>query len=245
MDDPLNRRMIVALLALLPIVLFALACQSLSPPPGQAQAAQAAELAALPGTAVDAPIVGLEPAPGTLSADAMDAARAANARDRSHHARAAAVSRLKANRNEDRSHRSAKPHDFSKARVNKRRTDRAIVGEQDVVEHIFQQDDVRGAGAFLQPLLQRRYRIQRSDRAKKGVFNCEASFLGERREMPGPTLHHSGVRTAENEDFALVVLRDCRDMRVVMIVIVTMIVAAAVVMVVLGVVVTVMVAVGV
>ncbi|MFO1255683.1 MAG: cell wall hydrolase [Sphingomonadaceae bacterium] len=81
MDDPLNRRMIVALLALLPIVLFALACQSLSPPPGQAQAAQAAELAALPGTAVDAPIVGLEPAPGTLSADAMDAARAANARD--------------------------------------------------------------------------------------------------------------------------------------------------------------------
>jgi hypothetical protein len=81
MDDPLNRRMIVALLALLPIVLFAALCQTFSPPPSQAEAARAAELAALPGGAADAPIIGLEPAPGTLSLDAMDAARAANARN--------------------------------------------------------------------------------------------------------------------------------------------------------------------
>ena len=81
MEDPLNRRMIVALLAMLPIVLFAIACQNFHPASTQAQAALAAELAALPGNAADAPIVGLEPPPGMLSPDAMDAARAANARD--------------------------------------------------------------------------------------------------------------------------------------------------------------------
>lgn len=81
MDDPLNRRMIVALLALLPIVLFAIACQSFQPRAATAETTQAAELAALPGNALDAPIVGLEPPPGSLSPDAMDAARAANARD--------------------------------------------------------------------------------------------------------------------------------------------------------------------
>ena len=79
MEDPLNRRMIVALLALLPIVLFAWICQSFVPPPSKAEAALAAELAALPGNASEAPVVGLKPAPGVLSLDAMDAARAANA----------------------------------------------------------------------------------------------------------------------------------------------------------------------
>ena len=87
--------------------------------------------------------------------------------------------------------------------------------------------------------------------AERDCVGQHVAGIGKQRERArdhaADGLHdHEGEDDEKgNEDFALVVLRDCRDMRVVMIVIVTMIVAAAVVMVVLGVVVTVMVAVGV
>lgn len=79
MDDVLNRRMIVALLALLPIMLLVYFSQTMASPVGPADAADAAELAALPGSAAEAPVVGLEPPMGSLSLGAMDAARASNA----------------------------------------------------------------------------------------------------------------------------------------------------------------------
>ena len=81
MDDPLNRKMIVALLALLPMLLFALACQTFHPPVSTPQSRQAAELAALPGKASEAPLFTAQMVPGVITAGAMDSARAQNAGD--------------------------------------------------------------------------------------------------------------------------------------------------------------------
>lgn len=81
MDDPLNRRMIVALLAFVPLLLLLLAGRFVTKPvhASPADAAQRAELAALPGNAADAPVFGTDLAPALLAPDAMDAARASNA----------------------------------------------------------------------------------------------------------------------------------------------------------------------
>lgn len=83
MDDPLNRRMIVGLLALVPLLLVLLAGRYFHPPVRStpAEAAQAAEIAALPGGAFDAPVFGTDIPPAMLAPDAMDAARASNARN--------------------------------------------------------------------------------------------------------------------------------------------------------------------
>ena len=81
MDDPLIRRMTIALLALLPTFLFALACQTFHPPVLTHQDLVAAQLAALPGKPEDAPLLTGAMVPPTLSADQMDQARARNARD--------------------------------------------------------------------------------------------------------------------------------------------------------------------
>ena len=81
MDDPLNRRMIVALLAFVPLLLVLLAGRNFSPPqrqPGQPTTAQAAEIAALPGGAIEAPLFGSDLPPAMLAPGAMDAARASN-----------------------------------------------------------------------------------------------------------------------------------------------------------------------
>lgn len=81
MDDPLNRRMFVGLLAFVPLLLLMLAGRYVLPSPlaGSPTAAQAAEIAALPGGAVDAPVFGTDVPPALLAPDAMDAARASNA----------------------------------------------------------------------------------------------------------------------------------------------------------------------
>ncbi|WP_309623111.1 cell wall hydrolase [Novosphingobium sp.] len=81
MDDPLNRRMIVALLAFVPLLLVLLAGRNFSTPqrqPGQPTTAQAAEIAALPGGAIEAPLFGSDLPPAMLAPGAMDAARASN-----------------------------------------------------------------------------------------------------------------------------------------------------------------------
>jgi hypothetical protein len=81
MDDPLNRRMIVALLALLPLLLLLLAGRNFNPPHAAASeptSAQAAEIAALPGSAIEAPLFSSEVPPAMLAPGAMDAARASN-----------------------------------------------------------------------------------------------------------------------------------------------------------------------
>ena len=81
MDDPLNRRMIIALLALLPTFLFALACQAFSPPVPSHRDSIAAELAALPGGPAEAPLLAGAMVPQTMSADAMEQARTRNLAD--------------------------------------------------------------------------------------------------------------------------------------------------------------------
>lgn len=83
MNDPLNRRMIVALLAFVPLLLVLLAGRAFAPG-SQArsnEALLAAEISALPGGAADAPVLGPDLAPDQLAPDAMAAARAANAAD--------------------------------------------------------------------------------------------------------------------------------------------------------------------
>ncbi|MFM5947905.1 MAG: cell wall hydrolase [Novosphingobium sp.] len=83
MSDPLIRRTIIALFALLPTFLFALASQAfnLPPQPTRQQLIQS-EIAALPGGANDAPLISQAMVPPSqLSLDAMDRARAANLAD--------------------------------------------------------------------------------------------------------------------------------------------------------------------
>ena len=81
MDDPLLRRMLVALLALLPTFLFALACQTFDPPVLTHRDLLAAQLAALPGGPAEAPLLTGAMVPPTLSADQLDQARASNLAD--------------------------------------------------------------------------------------------------------------------------------------------------------------------
>ena len=81
MADPLIRRMLVALLALLPTFLFALACQTFDPPVPTHRDLRAAQLAALPGGPAEAPLLTGAMVPPTLSADQMDQARASNLAD--------------------------------------------------------------------------------------------------------------------------------------------------------------------
>ncbi len=81
MDDPLNRRMIIALLALLPMLLLIYTSQTYQPPMSAAQSAEAAELAALPGGASEAPLFASQLVPGEISPGAMDSARAQNSGD--------------------------------------------------------------------------------------------------------------------------------------------------------------------
>jgi hypothetical protein len=82
MDDLFNRRMIIALLALLPTFLFALACQAFSPPVVSHRDVVAAEIAALPGGPAEAPLLsGAMVPPTALSPDAMDQARVSNLAD--------------------------------------------------------------------------------------------------------------------------------------------------------------------
>ncbi len=81
MEDPLIRRLVIALLGLLPTVLFALACQTFNPPAPAKRDAAATQLAALPGGPDEAPLLtGATLAPA-LSADQMDQARASNLAD--------------------------------------------------------------------------------------------------------------------------------------------------------------------
>ena len=81
MDDPLIRRMVIALFALLPTFLFALAGQSFEPPMVTPRDLQAAQIAALPGGPDEAPLLTGAMAEPTLSADQMDEARARNLTD--------------------------------------------------------------------------------------------------------------------------------------------------------------------
>ena len=81
MDNPLNRRMIVALLAVVPLLLVLLAGRDFNPPQPALEpptSAQAAEIAGLPGGAIEAPLFGSALAPALLAPGAMDAARASN-----------------------------------------------------------------------------------------------------------------------------------------------------------------------
>ena len=84
MDDPLNRRMIVALLAFVPFLLLLLAGRAFHPPIALANLSadpRGAEVAALPGDAIEAPLFTSDLPPALLAPGAMDAARASNARD--------------------------------------------------------------------------------------------------------------------------------------------------------------------
>ena len=81
MADPLIRRMTLALLALLPTFLFALASQSFAPPVVTPRELAAAQIAALPGGPDEAPLLTGAMAEPTLSADQMDQARARNLAD--------------------------------------------------------------------------------------------------------------------------------------------------------------------
>lgn len=84
MDDPLNRRMIVAMLAFVPFLLLLLAGRSFQSPTALAEQIsdpRSAEVAALPGDAIEAPLFTSDLPPALLAPGAMDAARAANARD--------------------------------------------------------------------------------------------------------------------------------------------------------------------
>ena len=81
MDDPLIRRMTIALLALLPTFLFALACQSFTQPVLTPRDLVAAQLAALPGGPDEAPLLTGAMIPPTLSADQLAQARARNLAD--------------------------------------------------------------------------------------------------------------------------------------------------------------------
>ncbi|MFM5893297.1 MAG: cell wall hydrolase [Novosphingobium sp.] len=83
MTDPLNRRMIIALLAILPTFLFALASQAFNPPPQPVRPSlMAAEIAELPGGPADAPLITEAALPqSALTLDEMDRARAANLSD--------------------------------------------------------------------------------------------------------------------------------------------------------------------
>lgn len=81
MNDPLIRRLVTGLLGLVPLVLFALAAQSFSPPIALAHRLVPAELAALPGGPAEAPLITAPLVPAVISADAMDYARQQNARD--------------------------------------------------------------------------------------------------------------------------------------------------------------------
>jgi hypothetical protein len=83
MTDPLNRRMIIALLAILPTFLFALASQAFNPPPQAIRPSLiATEIAELPGGPADAPLITEAALPtSALTLDEMDRARAANLAD--------------------------------------------------------------------------------------------------------------------------------------------------------------------
>ena len=81
MNDLLIRRMTIALLALLPTFLFALACQSFHPPVPTHHDLLAAQLAALPGKPDEAPLLTGAMVPSTLSPDQMDQAHASNLAD--------------------------------------------------------------------------------------------------------------------------------------------------------------------
>ena len=81
MADPLIHRLTIALLALLPTFLFALACQSFRPPMPAQQDLVAAQLAALPGKPEEAPLLTGAMIPPTLTEDQMDQARASNLAD--------------------------------------------------------------------------------------------------------------------------------------------------------------------
>ena len=82
MDDPLIRRMLIALLAFAPTFLFVLAAQAFSsqPPPSPHQLA-AAEIAALPGGPAEAPLITGGLTPQAMSPDAMEQARISNLSD--------------------------------------------------------------------------------------------------------------------------------------------------------------------
>ena len=81
MTDPFNRRMIIAVLALLPTFLFVLASQAFAPPPSSRHELVAAEIAALPGGPDEAPLLTGALAPQAMSADAMEQARVSNLAD--------------------------------------------------------------------------------------------------------------------------------------------------------------------
>ena len=84
MDDPLNRRMIVALLAFVPLLLLLLAGRNFHPPAAlanQPDDPRSAEVAALPGDALEAPLFTSDLPPALLAPGAMDAARASNSRN--------------------------------------------------------------------------------------------------------------------------------------------------------------------
>ena len=81
MDDPLIRRLTIALLALLPTFLFALASQSFTPPVLTPRDLAAAQIAALPGGPDEAPLLTGAMIPPALSRDQMDQARARNLAD--------------------------------------------------------------------------------------------------------------------------------------------------------------------
>ena len=82
MEDLFNRRMLIALLALLPTFLFVLASQAFTPPPPPSpHDLAAAEIAALPGGPAEAPLITDALAPQAMSADAMEQARIANLAD--------------------------------------------------------------------------------------------------------------------------------------------------------------------
>ena len=81
MTDPFNRRMIIAVLALLPTFLFVLASQAFAPPPSSRHELVAAEIAALPGGPDEAPLLTGALAPQAMSADAMEQARISNLAD--------------------------------------------------------------------------------------------------------------------------------------------------------------------
>ena len=82
MEDLFNRRMLIALLALLPTFLFVLASQAFTPPPPPSpHEIAAAQVAALPGGPAEAPLITDLLAPQAMSADAMEQARISNLAD--------------------------------------------------------------------------------------------------------------------------------------------------------------------
>ena len=81
MNDPLVRRLVIALFGLLPLVSFAIAAPLFAPPRHAVAAAPLSAIAALPGGPAEALLISDPLLPGMLSAGALERARQQNAGD--------------------------------------------------------------------------------------------------------------------------------------------------------------------